>query len=145
MGQESEKTTLALTLADADVQRIIRTTIQAQVAAVLSREHGGLVEGIVQQALGQRIDHYGRPSSSERDPTMLESLVRTEVAAATKAGVIDWLAAHRPALLKAIDAVLKRDTRKIAGQLIDSMVGALGGDGRLALRIQVGTTNRGDG
>lgn len=137
-----EKTTLALTLADSDVQRIIRTTIQAQVAAVLTREHGGLVEGIVQQALGQRVDYYGKPSNSDRDPTSLERLVRTEITAATSAGVKQWIDENRPALLKAIDAVLKRDTRKIAGQLVDSLVSALRGDEKLAVRIQLGTEER---
>jgi hypothetical protein len=138
-----EKTTLALTLADADVQRIIRTTIQAQIAAVLSRDHGSMIEGIVAQALGQRVDYNGRPSTYERDPTILESIVRTEITAATKAGVSQWLEEHRPALLKAIDVVLKRDTRKIAGQVVESMVGALGSGGdRLALRISLGTEER---
>lgn len=117
-----EKTTsgLSLTLDPADVQRVITETIRTQVATALCANGESLVANIVTTALGEKRDSYGH--RSDREPSVLEKLLRTEVEAATKEAIKEWVHMNKAAFMKAVDTTLRTQSKSIAGALVASLV-----------------------
>ncbi len=137
MAEPTPPTTLALTLGKADVERIITETIRTQVAIALTQSGPGLIEGIVTQSLLERRDYRGERSTSDRDPTMLQKLIREEIDKATKVAVQQWVADNRPAFAKAVEASLKSSSKKIADSMVEAFVGCAKDQYRMSISIGI--------
>jgi hypothetical protein len=131
----TEATTLALTLGKGDVERIIQETIRTQVALALTNNGPGLIESIVTQTLMERRDYNDRPSSSDRDPTMLQKVVSVEVRKATIEAVQAWVESNRPAFAAAVEKCLKAQTKKIAESMVEAFVGCAKDQYRMSIAI----------
>jgi hypothetical protein len=132
-------TNLSLTLDPKDVQRIITETIRTQVATALAANGKDLVGSIVTGALQERRDSYGH--RSEREPTVLEKLLRVEVEAATKDAIKAWVTTNKVTFVKAVDNALRTKAKDIAGALVDSLVKAVD-DNYLRVGITLATKER---
>jgi hypothetical protein len=139
---EQGNSSLALHLDPAVVSKIITETIRTQVATALAANGKDLVESIVVGALQEKRDSYGH--RSDREPTVLEKLLRTEVEAATKEAIKTWVAENKGVFVKAIDASLRKNTRKVADGLVDSLVKAVEHNWlRVAITVQANTRDNG--
>lgn len=123
MTTPASTTGLHLTLDPKDVERIITETIKTQVATALAAKGDGLVTSIIQTALSDRRDNYGH--HSEREPTVLEKLLRKEIEAATKAAIHEWVTDNKAAFTKSVAACLKAANPKITSGLVDAFVAAI--------------------
>lgn len=137
-------TTLALTLDQADVAKIIDATVQAQVAMVLAQNGKQLVESMVQQALFLRVDPYdrNRHSTDKRHPTILETVVNSQIKETAVAAVKEWFAEHRDVVRKEISKQLSSNRANIADALIGSLTGLI--DSSYNLNVNLTYSKKGD-
>lgn len=143
MGTKSSNTTLALTLDEADVAKIIDATVQAQVAMVLSQNGASLVEGMVREALFVRRDPYGHNSHDTRHPTVLEKVVNERIKEVAVQAVKDWFEQHREVVAKEIGKQLSSNRVTIAEKLIGSLTGLI--DSSYRLNVNLTYSKTGDG
>lgn len=106
-----QPTTLALTLADKDVQRILSETIKAQVVLALTNHGERLIHGLVASTLNER--RYSGGDSK------LDELVKTEIQEAARAAVKQWCLDNAPAFQRAVEAEMKRNLKGLAKDMVD--------------------------
>jgi len=119
----SDKSTLALTLAEGDLERIITTTIQAQVAAAFA---GSDVAGkVIETMLNEKVDANGNKSSYSHanKHSMIEVMCRNQLRRMVKESILGWIKEHEPELRKAVAAQLK--TKKTQNAIASALLGSL--------------------
>lgn len=142
MVTKSSNTTLALTLDEADVAKIIDATVQAQVAMVLSQNGANLVQSMVSAALFVRKDSYGHNSTDKRHPTVLETVVNERIKAVAIQAVKDWFEQHREVVTKEISKQLSSNRVGIAEALIGSLTGLIDSSYRLNVNLTYSHNNK---
>lgn len=122
-----QPTTLALTLADKDVQRILSETIKAQVVLALTNHGERLIHGLVANTLNERRYNGG--------DSKLDELVKTEILQAARDAVKQWCQDNAAAFQRAVESEMKRNLKGIAKDMLDVFVRALSSDYRTVINI----------
>ena len=107
------QSTLALTLAEKDLERIITTTIQAQVAAAFSAKGGELAGRAIDRMLSEKVDEQGKPCSYGRT-TMIEQLCTAQLRELVRTSIAGWIQENEDDLRKAVVAQLSQRGTKNA-------------------------------
>lgn len=122
-----QPTTLALTLADKDVQRILSETIKAQVVLALTNHGERLIHGLVAETLGHRRYNGGE--------SKLDELVKEEIIASARAAVKQWCSENASAFQKAVESEMKRNLKGIAKDMLNTFSKAISTDYRTVITI----------
>ena len=140
------KSTLALTLAEKDLERIITSTIQAQVAAAFSAKGGDVAGKVIERLLTEKVDANGNKPrySSDGNHTMIEHLCMGQLREMVKASIIDWIKEHEDELRKAVAAQLSKKKTKdqIANALLGSLVEATASQYRFSISVKASAPER---
>lgn len=134
-----DKSTLALTMAEADLERIITTTIQAQVAAAFAAKGGDVAGKVIERLLTEKVDSSGTKSryQSENDQTLVEYLCRGQLRAMVKEAIVTWIQQNEAELRKAVVAQLNKKKTKdsLANALLASLVSATANQYRFDIKV----------
>jgi dsRNA-specific ribonuclease len=137
------KSTLALTLAEADLERIIADTIKAQVAATFAARGGQLAGTVIERLLTEKVDGDGKPCHYSKT-TMIEQLCYGELRRIVKEQVVLWVKENEPEIRKTVAAQLTKNKSKLAGALLASLVQAAADQYRFGISINVGNPPKED-
>lgn len=144
----NDKSTLALTLAEKDLERIITQTIQAQVAAAFSARGGDITASVIKCMLEQKVDARGEPARYARDEhqSMVEHLCQRQLGEMVKASIISWIKEHESEIREAVVAQLNKKKTKdaIAGALLGSLVEATTSQYRFNISVTAAPPSRDD-
>ncbi len=130
------KSTLALTLAEKDLERIIGSTITAQVAAAFAAKGGQLASTVIERLLSEKVDEHGKPDHYSKT-TMIEHLCYGELRRIVREQVVAWVQENEPEIRKAVEKQLTANKSKLAGELLASLVKAAADQYRFSVSLSV--------
>ena len=131
------ETELSLKLAQDDIERMIKQTIQAQVTAAMAANGDALIATFVDRILKSNVDRDGKPSTSSWDKKpFLEWLSETTIQAACREAVKEWLEEQKPAVKAAVKRALTRDKDKLASEAAQTLLSS----GGSSLSVTIGLT-----
>lgn len=129
-----DKSTLALTLAQADLERIIQQTITAQVAAAFAAKGGAITTNVVQRMLTETVDSNGKPCHYSKT-TMIEQLCYGQLREQMREIVVQWVKDNEEQLRKAVVAQLNKSRNKVAAALMTSLIEAAASQYRFSVSV----------
>lgn len=139
----ADETNLVLKLAEKDVERILTTTVQAQVAAAFAARGSELVNKVVHDLLYQKVDREGRPTNGTYDAApLIERICWEQLRKSVQAAVVQWVSDHDAEMRKEVAASLVRNKKAVADQLVASLVGAAKDSYRF--KVSVAIDDKGD-
>lgn len=135
-------TTLSLQLAQQDIEKIIQSSIQAQVTAAMKANGDVIIAQYVQRMLTEKVDSEGKPDryNGAHAPTFLQWLSAKTIREAAAEAVREWLAENKPAVTKAVKAALTKNRDKLAEQAAQTLLS--GGHYGLNVTIDVAKRER---
>lgn len=132
------ETELSLKLAQDDIERMLKQTIQAQVTAAMAANGDALIATFVERILAEKVDSEGRPGSYSSNVPYIEWMSRKTIQAACKEAIAEWLEEHKPAVKAAVKKALTRDKDKLATEAAQTLLSS----GAYGLSVSVGLTKR---
>jgi hypothetical protein len=119
----TEPTKLALELSKQDIEKIIHSAIEAQVATTMKANGDVIIAQYVGRLLTEKVDESGKPSSySSYGKPFLQWISEKTLREATADAVKQWCEEHKPMIEKAVKAALTRNKDKLAEQAAQMLV-----------------------
>lgn len=129
----TEPTKLALELSKQDIEKIIHSAIEAQVATTMKANGDVIIAQYVGRLLTEKVDENGKPSSYSYGKPFLQWMSEKTLREAAAEAVKQWCEEHKPTIVKAVKAELTRNKDKLAEQAAQALVSS----GEYGLRIDV--------
>lgn len=132
------ETELSLKLAPADIERIIKTAIQAQVTAAMVANGDALIGTFVTRILTEKVDSSGKPCTYSGSTPFIEWASATAIRQACSEAIREWLEEHKPTVKAAVKKALTREKDKLASEAAQTLLSS----GSHGLSVTVGLTKR---
>ena len=115
---DDKATTLALTLAREDVERIITDTIQAQIAIAIQGTGDDIITKLIVDTLQTKVPRDKWTQAQSTDPTMLEAALRKAITERVKGALETWLNNNAELMERNIQAALTKQSKPLAQGLV---------------------------
>lgn len=123
------------------VEAILRANIETAMVSAMgdAGEKGRILDAIVLDALGQKVDESGKVSSynSENKHTFISVAVKRMIRKLTQEAVGEYVEAHRETLKVKIAAAIEEKAGTISDSLVDSFAAAALGDLRYKFAVNI--------
>lgn len=133
-----QPTSLALQLSKQDIEKIIHSAIEAQVATTMRASGDVIIAQYVGRLLSEKVDSEGKASSYSSNKPFLQWVSENTLREATHEAVKEWCAEHKPMIAKAVKAELTKNKDKLAEQAAQALVSS----GDYGLRIDIAFSQR---
>ena len=114
-----------LQISDDVIKGIVTQKIHSEVATSLAANSGKIIDSIVKNALGQKVDRDGkiaRYSSDAKFNSYIEYVIHKQIQAVSGEIVAEWMEKSKKRLKKEIEATLTKKAKSISSSLIDNFI-----------------------
>lgn len=115
---------VSLNISNEVIKSIVESKIKSEVVSALAGSSDLIIEKLVDNIIKTKVDRNGKPTNSSYDQVgnMLDYVIQTELQKIVIESVKEWGMKSKDTIAKKIDDTLKKNGRKFASKLTESVV-----------------------
>lgn len=129
--------TLSLNIDNKQIEALLKTQMETQIAGVLAQHSDRLIEEIVRQTLTIRVDREGKPCSYGNTEPYVVWASRKAIQSAVDEAIREMIEKSKPQIKAALKRHMKAHPDKLVNAMADGVLGAMSRSWSFSVGVKV--------